>query len=117
MKKSRTKEELFAQLEKDLKAGRPILAKSGQTFHHPPMDKKEFLALKKEFSWSYSKIAATLNTPVRTVEGYSQGARIPGFVAKALRIFKKAPFVKGVFEHDHRGKNYDFYPTPQAVFF
>ncbi|MCK5354992.1 MAG: helix-turn-helix domain-containing protein [Methyloprofundus sp.] len=53
------------------------------------MSKNELKEARKLFNLTPKEMAETLNTPVRTYEGWEQGRKIPGIVSVTLELLRK----------------------------
>ena len=92
-----SREDLFAELEKDLRDRKPLIKHSKKVRLSPQMEKDEFSIIRKSLSLTQAELALHLDVSVKTIQAYEQGrCDIPGLVAKVLRLMGQIKVFKGL---------------------
>lgn len=90
-------DEAFEELEKDVKKNN-LRGKSYKVRMSKPMDKDEFISIRKSLGLTQAQIAELLDISIKTIQTYEQGRIEPsGLVAKVLRLMHKNKIFKNIF--------------------
>lgn len=110
-----TREELFAQLEKDLAEGKPFVRSSYRVRLSKRMDKDEFSSIRKGLGLTQAQLAEDLDLSVKTIQAYEQGrSEVSGLAAKVLRLMNKDMVFRGVFKGEMSSDEYSEYVTMKS---
>ena len=111
-----SREELFAELEKDLKEGKPLIKRSKKVRLSVTMDANEFTLIRKNLKLTQSELANHLDLSIKTVQAYEQGrCDIPGLVTKVLRLMGQNKVFKGLMLGKMFEAEYSEYGTMKSI--
>jgi DNA-binding transcriptional regulator YiaG len=111
-----SREDLMAELKRDLESGRPLANPAYKVRAAKPMGKEEFGTIRKGLKVTQSQLAEILDISVKTVQAYEQGrAEIPGLVSKVLRLMQRDGVFRGIFRGEMSQDHYSDYVRIQQV--
>jgi DNA-binding transcriptional regulator YiaG/mRNA-degrading endonuclease RelE of RelBE toxin-antitoxin system len=93
-----SREDLLAELKRDLENGTSLTKPAYKVRSSEPMGKDEFSSIRKEHNLTQAQLAEVLDISIKTVQAYEQGrAEIPGLVLKVLRLMRKYSVFSSIF--------------------
>lgn len=111
-----SREDLMAELKKELEAGKSLYKPSYKVRLSKPMNKEEFSNIRKELKVTQAQLAEILDISIKTVQAYEQGrAEIPGLVAKVLRLMWKSSVFRALFHSELADDDYSNYANVESV--
>lgn len=111
-----SREDLMAELKRDLEAGKPLTNAPHKVRASKPMGKEEFSAIRKDLTVTQAQLAEILDISIKTVQAYEQGrAEIPGLVSKVLRLMRQDSVYRGLFRGELSTVEYSNYVSMKSV--
>jgi DNA-binding transcriptional regulator YiaG len=111
-----SREDLMAELKRDLEAGKPLASGAYKVRAYKMMDKEEFSEIRKELKVTQAHLAEILDISIKTVQAYEQGrAEVPGLVSKVLRLMRQDPVFQGLFRGEMTTGEYSSYVSMKSV--
>lgn len=105
-----SREDLMAELKRDLDAGKPLANVAYTVRAAKPMDKEEFSYTRAELKLTQAQLAEVLDISIKTVQAYEQGiGNVPGLVAKIMRLMAADSVFKGIFIGEMTKEDYSKY--------
>lgn len=111
-----SREDLMAELKRDLEAGKPLTNAPYKVRASKPMDKNEFSDIRKFLSVTQAQLAEIIDVSIKTVQAYEQGrAEIPGLVLKVLRLMRQDTVFCSLFRGEMSTREYSNYVTIKSI--